>query len=92
VFYATLRSTDDLSQAALAKYRFFVGKLWDRYGEAAWMGPWKEFYIRPPDRKPDVVSELRAFNLGDGEAMSGLLAAGRRGSTGETTFLVFLMG
>ena len=24
-----------------------LGKLWDRYGEAAWMGPWKEVYARP---------------------------------------------
>ena len=37
------------------------------------------------------VTELRAFNLGDGGAMSGLLVAGRRGASGETTFLVFLM-
>jgi len=132
VFYEILQGTDDLSRAALAKYRYFVGKLWDRYGEAARMGPWKEVYTRPPDMKPDVVSELRgiadreaqlsvpmildntegaeaaraalsdtfddaavtelrAFNLGDGEAMSGLLVPGRRGSTGESTLLVFLM-
>ena len=38
-----------------------------------------------------AVTELRVFNLGDGEAMSGLLLAGRRGASGETTFLVFLM-
>jgi hypothetical protein len=38
-----------------------------------------------------TVTELRVFNLGDGEAMSGLLVAGRRGASGEATFLVFLM-
>lgn len=38
---------------------------------------------------PDVV-ELVAYTLGDGEAMSGILVAGRR-HTGEATFLVFLM-
>lgn len=38
---------------------------------------------------PDV-SELRAYNIGDGEAMSGLLLAGRR-ENGETTFLLFIM-
>ena len=37
-----------------------------------------------------AVTELRVFNLGDGEAMSGLLIAGRRGATGEATFLSFL--
>jgi hypothetical protein len=38
-----------------------------------------------------AVSELRVFNIGDGAAMSGLLIAGRRGATDETTYLVFLM-
>lgn len=38
-----------------------------------------------------AVTEPRAFNLGDGEAMSGLLVTGRRGADGETTVLVFLM-
>lgn len=42
-----------------------------------------------------AVRELRVFNLGDGQAMSGLLVAGRRGAEGgasaEATFLVFLM-
>ena len=38
-----------------------------------------------------AVTELRVFNLGDGEAMLGLLVASRRQATGEATFLVFLM-
>ncbi len=37
-----------------------------------------------------AVTELRVYNLGDGEAMSGLLVAGRR-DNGEATFLGFLM-
>lgn len=36
------------------------------------------------------VEELRAYLIGDGEAMSGLLLAGRR-INGEATFLVFLL-
>ena len=132
VFHATLRDTDNLTQAALSTYRTFVGKLWERHGEPAWMGPWKEVYARPTGVKPDIttelrgiadhdtrlsvpmildniedaeaaraalsaafddlaVTELRAFNLGDGEALSGLLVAGRRGASGDATFLVFLM-
>ena len=39
---------------------------------------------------PQVI-ELRVFNLGDGGAMSGLLVAGRRATTGEAVMLVFLM-
>jgi hypothetical protein len=132
VFHGNLRDTDDLTQAALARYRTFVGKRWERFGEAAWLGPWREVYARRPGTKPDIaaelrgiadrdalrsmpmildvvenaeaaraalsaafddpaVTDLRAFNLGDGEAMSGILVAGRRGASGETAFLAFLM-
>ena len=132
VFWQAVPGGDDLAQAALSAYRTFVGKLWERYGEPAWMGPWREVYRRPAGAKPDVVAELRgisdpeaqssvtmildvveraeaaraalsaafddravtelrAFNLGDGGAMSGLLVAGRRSPGGESTFLVFLM-
>lgn len=132
VFYDTLSSADDLSEAAKGKYKAFVGERWERYGEQAWMTPWKEVHVRETGSSPDIVGELRAiadrdarlsvpmilddledaeaaraalsatfddpaitelrvFNLGDGEAISGLLVAGRRGETGETTFVVFLM-
>ena len=132
VFYEQMMAGDDLAQAALAKYKYFTGELWERWGEAAWMGPWKEVYNRPTGAKADIVAELRGiadpdtvnsvpmileniddaeqaraalavayddpavtelrvFNLGDGEAMSGLLVAGRRGAAGEAAFLVFLM-
>ena len=132
VFYEPIEAGDDLSQAALAKYKYFTGELWERWGEDAWMGPWKEVYARPTGAKADIVAELRGiadpdaansapmileniegaeearaalaaayddpavtelrvFNLGDGGAMSGILVAGRRGATGEATFLVFLL-
>ena len=132
VFYEQLKATDKLEEVALAKYKYFVGGLWERYGADAWMGPWKEVYVRPAGAKPDIVAELRgikdadaqlsapmilddiegadkaraalaaafddpavtelrAFNLGDGGAMSGILVASRRGATEEATFLVFLM-
>lgn len=38
-----------------------------------------------------TVNEVAVFNLGDGEAMSGLLLAGRRQATGDAIFLVFLL-
>jgi len=140
VFCRRLGVAEDLTQAALAIYRTFVGGLWERYGEHAWMGPWKEVYARQPSVAVDLVAELRGiadpaahmsvptildavdgpeaaraalaaafddpavrelrvFNLGDGQAMSGLLVAGRRGAEGgaeggastEATFLVFLL-
>ena len=58
VFYESLKAGDDLTQAALAKYKHFTGELWERWGEDAWMGPWKEVYARPEGAKPDIVAEL----------------------------------
>jgi len=120
-----------LEDQARACYRRFVGELWERWGEAAWMGPWREVYARPADAPGDVVSELRAleqgaassanlildpaggaeaaraalaaafddpavqalkvFNLGDGEAVSGLLVAARVDPPAGDLFLAFLM-
>jgi heat shock protein HslJ len=60
VFYESLSGTK-LEQAALAKYRYFVGELWERYGEEAWMTSWKEVYRREAGAKGDIVSELRGI-------------------------------
>jgi hypothetical protein len=62
VFYEqSVKATDDLEKLALAKYKYFVGELWERWGEDAWMGPWKEVYTRKPGAKPDIVAELRSI-------------------------------
>jgi hypothetical protein len=61
VFHEGLRPSDELAAAALAKYRYFVGPLWDRFGEQAWMGPWREVYSRPSGARRDILAELRAI-------------------------------
>lgn len=62
VFYEKQVAADDLEKMALEKYRYFVGDLWERYGEDAWMGPWKEVYARQTGGKHDIISELRGSN------------------------------
>ena len=57
VFYETAQAIADLEQAALAKYRFFVGDLWERYGETTWMGPWRQVYTR--DQRAHLNRKLR---------------------------------
>lgn len=61
VFNEVLQPADDLATAALAKYRYFVGPLWSRLGERAWMTPWREVYTRPPGARRDIVAELRGI-------------------------------
>ena len=65
VFYEPPPVDGDLEQAALAKYKYFVGDLWERYGEEAWMGPWKAVYTRPADGKRDMIAELRGITNRD---------------------------
>jgi D-alanyl-D-alanine carboxypeptidase len=62
VFTEQLKASDKLDQAALAKYKYFTGELWERWGEDAWMGPWKEVYARKAGAKPDIVAELRGIS------------------------------
>jgi hypothetical protein len=37
-----------------------------------------------------AMTELAVYSIGDGDAMSGILVAGRK-ATGETTYLIFLL-
>lgn len=62
VFFIQPMAETDLTQAALAQYRYFVGDLWERYGEEAWMGPWKQVYARPANAPHGIVDELTAID------------------------------
>ena len=64
VFYKTLISASDLEQTALDVYQYFVGDLWDQYGEEAWLESWKEIYTRVQDADPDadIIAELQGLS------------------------------
>jgi hypothetical protein len=71
VFHDKSPGKADLAGEAIEKYRYFVGDLWDRYGESAWMAPWKEVYVRDADARPDIQAELRA--IADPDARNSVL-------------------
>jgi hypothetical protein len=56
VLFAIAEDRNDLEGIARGAYRFFVGDLWDRRGEAAWMGTWKLVHERTSTR--DILAEL----------------------------------
>ena len=60
VFFEAAIAAVDPEQAALEKYRYFVGDLWERFGEATWMSTWRLLYTRS-DQRHDIVSELQAI-------------------------------
>lgn len=61
VFFEQTNPTDKLDEAALKKYRYFVGELWERFGEDAWMSAWKQVYARPAGTKHEIVAELNSI-------------------------------
>lgn len=73
VFFDPLAPDADLEQAALARYQFFVGDLWERYGADAWMGPWQRVYSRPAGAARDIVAELRALANRDAAMSASVL-------------------
>ena len=79
VFHEEAGEGEALEEAALAKYRYFVGELWGRYGEDAWMGPWKEVYVREAGT-PGVVAELRGIADPDARRSVPLLLDAREGA------------
>lgn len=62
VFYGDMDPGQALEQGALEYYQYFVGELWERWGEEAWMGPWKEVYARTAGSTPDIVAELNGIS------------------------------
>jgi hypothetical protein len=61
VFHEPMQPSETLAQHALERYRFFVGDLWARWGADAWMGPWKEVYVREAGAQGDILAQLRGI-------------------------------
>ncbi len=66
----------DLGAIALATYRRFVGAKWARFGEAAWMGPWRRVYARPAGAPRNVVAELAALPDADARRSAATMIEG----------------
>jgi hypothetical protein len=81
VFFERLAPEADLTQTALNYYRYFVGDLWNRYGETAWMTSWRQVYFRQPGDEADTVAELNA--LRDPEAKLSVPLLLNPGGEGE---------
>lgn len=77
VFYEPLDKSDALEQTALKYYRYFVGDLWERWGEAAWMTPWKQVYRRQPGDARQIIAEMQAIAHADAaQSLSLVLTSG----------------
>jgi hypothetical protein len=62
VFYEQMEAAGSLEKKALEKYKYFVGDLWEQYGEDAWMGPWRKVYARKAVSSRDIVAELQGIS------------------------------
>jgi hypothetical protein len=72
VFYEAAIATADLEQAALDRYRYFVGELWERFGAAAWLSTWQLLYTRS-DQPRDIASELLSITDRDAQQLAPLI-------------------
>jgi len=48
--FSEVMKDSDLDEASVEKYKYFVDKFWEQYGDEAWMGPRKKVYIREDNR------------------------------------------
>lgn len=60
LFASAVNSRAELERLALAAYRHFTGELWDKWGEAAWMGPWRLLLAR--SAAGDIAADLRQLS------------------------------
>jgi hypothetical protein len=130
-FVPAAEQSTSLEADGFAKYKFFVGEVWERLGEENWKNGWSMVYARDVQASPDIVAELRSlpdrlarqsaemlldnledpevaigtlrdafdnsmvnelriFNIGDTNAMSGIMIGARHTGTGSV-FLTLLM-
>lgn len=59
VFFDEIEPGESIEDAALEKYKYFLGDLWERFGEQAWLSQWKEVYSRQPKSEHNIVAELQ---------------------------------
>jgi len=60
LFTSPVEDRRALERLAKASYRFFVGALWDKWGEQAWMGRWRLLYER--SGAGNIADELRQLS------------------------------
>ncbi|WP_373505204.1 hypothetical protein [Aestuariivirga sp.] len=75
VFSTKLAAAAELEDEAKRRYREFTGELWDRWGEAAWMGTWRLVATRDKDQPvADLLRELtdREIRSSAGAMMDGI--------------------
>lgn len=72
-FDAASEEADGLESVAKSRYRFFLGELWDRFGEQKWMSNWSQVYARDQGKAPDILAELRGLSDREARQSAGLL-------------------
>lgn len=58
VFIKKVNSNENLETRSIETYKYFVGPLWQRFGEDAWMTPWREIFSRKGGAHRDILAEL----------------------------------
>lgn len=77
MFFLPGGSKVSLGEWSQQTYQYFVGDLWDRYGESAWMGPWKQVLASTGPMSQGIEQALRDLSDTDARQSAGLLLEDR---------------
>lgn len=88
VFRRSVAAGHDLESEARDVYHDFVGELWERWGAATWLGPWKQLAARDSKQGGSILSLLQAISdPGARSAADQLLEGGEHAVTASTTLM-----
>ena len=73
VFFSPNETATTLEPTARAKYEYFCGETWTRFGPENWLAAWKPVYARQAQSPRDVVAELRALDDPDARQSAAML-------------------
>jgi hypothetical protein len=62
VFFEEIDQDEKLETASMQKYQYYMGDLWGRLGEEAWLSQWKEVYKRKAGLQHNIVAELHGIS------------------------------
>lgn len=79
--------SESLEAVAKQRYQWFVGKMWQSVGEAAWLENWKEVYRRPEEGQHDILAELKAISDRDARQSVPLMIADRENAAAASAAL-----
>lgn len=73
VFFEPGIEAEHLENDSLAKYQYFCGDTWTRFGEENWLTNWSQVFARTDNSQRDIVTELSSLDDRDARRLASML-------------------